>query len=71
MAIASLWCALGSFITVVPCIPGIVFGHIARRQIKRDPTQGGSSMAVAGIVIGYIILAMVVFIIVSLLRLDD
>jgi hypothetical protein len=71
MAIASLCCALGSFVTGVTSILGIVFGHIALRQIKRDPTQGGSSMAIAGIVIGYIVLAMVVFLIVTLLSLDD
>jgi hypothetical protein len=71
MAIASFCCAVASFSLVVTCIPGIVFGHIALREIKRDPTQGGSGMAIAGIVIGYIILAMVVYLIVTLWNLDD
>ena len=71
MSIASFWCAIASFVTVVTSIPGIVFGHIALRQIKRDPTQGGSSMAIAGIVIGYILLAMAVYLTVAVLTLDD
>jgi hypothetical protein len=71
MAIASFWCAIASFVLVVTCIPGIVFGHIALRQIKRDPRQGGTSMAIAGIAIGFIILAMSVFLIVALWNLDD
>ncbi|MGW1679548.1 DUF4190 domain-containing protein [Saccharopolyspora sp. NPDC002376] len=36
-------------------ILGVVFGHIAQTQIKRDGTRG-SGMAMAGIVIGYCII---------------
>ncbi len=57
MAIASL--VLG-IISLACCqcltaIPGVIFGHIALGQIRRSGgTQGGSGLAVAGLVTGYI-----------------
>jgi ABC-type spermidine/putrescine transport system permease subunit I len=53
MSIASVF--LGVFF--VPEILGIVFGHIAMSQIKQSrDNQRGSGMAVAGLVIGYLVL---------------
>jgi hypothetical protein len=60
MAIASLCCSVGSYFTGVTWILGIILGHIAMGQIKRDPTQTGRGIAIAGIVIGYVTLAMLV-----------
>ena len=34
----------------------IVFGVMARGQIERDPSQGGSGMALAGLILGIIFL---------------
>lgn len=35
-------------------IPGIVCGHLARREIKKYPTIRGSGLALAGLIIGYV-----------------
>ncbi|HEY8452671.1 MAG: DUF4190 domain-containing protein [Micromonosporaceae bacterium] len=37
---------------------GIVFGHLAKRQIRRTGEQG-DSLATAGLVIGYLVTALV------------
>jgi hypothetical protein len=53
MAIASLACSLGGLLTCVSAPLGIVFGHIAKRQIRETGEQG-DGMATAGLWIGYI-----------------
>lgn len=35
-------------------ILGIVFGYIARRRIRSDPSKEGASLATAGIVLGWV-----------------
>ena len=52
-AVASLVCSL--LICTWPL--GIIFGHIGMSQIKKTG-QGGNGLAVAGLVIGYILLAL-------------
>lgn len=47
----SLWCGFLS------AIPGIICGHKATAQIKRDPSLDGKGFAIAGLVIGYLVLA--------------
>jgi hypothetical protein len=52
-AIASLVCGLGQFVVgPLATIPAIVFGHMARRQIRRTGEQGGG-LALAGLVLGW------------------
>ena len=51
MAIASLVCGIVGCFYGVPAILAIVFGFVARGQIKREPQQG-SGMALAGIILG-------------------
>jgi hypothetical protein len=53
LAIVSLVCsvALGA-----GSIPGIVFGHLARARIRRNPSLKGKSLATAGLVISYFFL---------------
>lgn len=34
----------------------IVFGHLARKQIRRNPSLSGSRLALAGLIIGYLVL---------------
>ena len=54
MAIAALACAIGQiFFWFVAGVPAIVFGHVARRQI-RESGEGGDGMALAGLILGYI-----------------
>jgi hypothetical protein len=52
MAVASLACSLGTFFVGFTCILGVIFGHIARKQI-RETGQGGGGLALAGLIIGY------------------
>ncbi len=54
MAIAALVCAF-------LCTPlAVIFGHVALSQIKKT-NEDGKGLAIAGLVIGYIGLAFVVF----------
>jgi len=41
----------------VGCLVGIVCGHLARREIKKHPKLGGAGIALAGLIVGYIFLA--------------
>ncbi len=55
-AIASLVCAAVWFLWV-GSLMGVVFGHIALRQIKADQgRQSGRGLAIAGLVVGYLAL---------------
>jgi len=56
LAIASLVCSLSSFVTCVGWLPGIICGHLAKSRIRRDLSLKGSGLAMAGLVIGYLIL---------------
>jgi hypothetical protein len=65
LAIASLACGLAQFMFgPLPTIPAIVFGHMARSQIKRTGEQG-AGLALAGLILGWaaVILGIVVIVI--------
>jgi len=65
MAVASLVCALGGLLCGVGGILGIVFGFIARSQIRQSGgTQKGEGMALAGIIIGFVVVAIAVVVII-------
>jgi hypothetical protein len=52
-AVASLACGLGQFMFgPLATIPAIVFGHMARSQIRRTGEQG-AGLALAGLVLGW------------------
>lgn len=53
LAIASL---VFSLIVPFGCIPAIVCGHIALRQIRKKSSVHGRGLALAGLIIGYVIL---------------
>ncbi len=56
-AVASLVCSIATtMLCGIGSILGIVFGHVARHQIKRTG-EGGSGLALAGLVLGYLGLA--------------
>jgi hypothetical protein len=61
LAIASLVCGLASFLTCVSAIAAVVLGHMARKQIRESGgTQQGEGMALAGLIIGYLFIALFV-----------
>lgn len=68
-AIASLVCAiLGLCAGFLAALPAIVFGHVALAQINRSGgMQQGRGMAIAGLAIGYVFLALPVLYIVFLI----
>ena len=55
LAIASLVCSLTCL-----CLPGILFGHLAKARIRRDPKLQGRDMAIAGLIISYVTLLLAV-----------
>jgi hypothetical protein len=53
LAIASLVCSCAGLF-LLPVIPGIVFGFVARAQISRSAgAQRGDGLALAGIIVGF------------------
>ena len=60
-AIASLVLGIAGFVVfpVVPSILAIVFGRKAQEEIGRDPALGGDGLATAGIVLGWVGLALI------------
>jgi hypothetical protein len=57
LAIASL---VLSLIGPFGCIPAIVCGHIALRKIRKEPTVKGYGLALAGLIIGYVGLCLLI-----------
>jgi uncharacterized membrane protein YidH (DUF202 family) len=69
MAIASL--VLGIlWIYWIGSILALIFGYVARSQIKRQP-QNGSGMALAGVILGWIGIGLLVVVIVVAVSVDD
>ena len=68
LAIAALVCGIAAFATGITCIPAIICGHLARREIRRTGEQG-DGMAIAGLVCGYVggILSIAVVLVIGLL----
>jgi hypothetical protein len=66
LAIASFICSLASVFTCgVSAIVAIVLGHIALSQIKRgEGATGGRGLAMAGVIIGYVVVGLGVLLIV-------
>ena len=67
LAVASLGCGLAQFIFgPLAAIPAIVFGHVARHQIKRTGEQG-AGLALAGLILGWstVILGIVLIVVMA------
>jgi mannose/fructose/N-acetylgalactosamine-specific phosphotransferase system component IIC len=60
-AIASLILGIAGFFVfpILPSILAVVFGHKARQEFRRDPAVGGDGLATAGIVLGWVGIALV------------
>jgi hypothetical protein len=66
LALASLVCGLAPFVFGPPvAIPAIVFGHVARRQVKRTGEQG-AGLALAGLLLGWAMVILVIVLIVAM-----
>ena len=59
MAVASLVCSLFGWLCLIGPILGLIFGFVALSQIKQTG-QRGRGMAIAGIVIGGILIALMI-----------
>lgn len=64
-AIGSLACGIAGLMLALPAVPAVVLGHMARKQIKRTGEQG-EGMAVAGLVMGYVVCAAMAIVLVFL-----
>ena len=61
-AMIALLCGLGGLIFPVASIVAIIVGHVALDRIKRGD-ESGRSMALAGLILGYIVTGMIVLVI--------
>ena len=65
MAVASLVCGL-VWMFFLGSVLAVVFGHVARAQIRRSGGwERGAGMALAGLALGYLMLALLVISIAS------
>jgi len=56
LAMASLACGLAQFaFGPVAAVPAVVFGHVARQQIKRSG-EPGAGLALAGLILGWAVI---------------
>ena len=55
-AIASLVCGIAGFFLLLPSVLAVVFGHLAKSQIRQRGEQG-EGLATAGLITGYLGLA--------------
>jgi uncharacterized membrane protein len=65
-AVASLICSCAGILLIgLPSVVGIVFGFIARARIREsNGTQRGDGLAIAGIVVGFVVVGLVLLVIV-------
>ena len=64
LAIAALVCGCAGFILFIPAVLGVIFGFISRSQIKQsNGRQKGDGMAIAGIIVGFAWIALLVLLI--------
>jgi hypothetical protein len=54
MAIAALVCSLAGLLIIISAPVGAILGHVARKQIRQTGEQG-EGMALAGIIVGWIL----------------
>jgi len=56
--VAMVLCVCNGIVAVFPAIPAVVCGHLGRRECARDPLLSGGGFALAGLILGYINLAL-------------
>lgn len=68
--VCAIWSLVLGILSLVCCgcfsaIPAVICGHIALNQIKESgDTQGGRGMAIAGLVLGYGLIALTIIILI-------
>lgn len=67
LAIASLTCGVLSLVLlgIFTAIPAVICGHMSLGQLKREPetyNKSSRGMAIAGLITGYIIIALTILI---------
>jgi len=71
IAVASLVCGLASFVclaNVLTGIPAVITGHLALGRIKRSAgALGGRGLAIAGLLLGYLSIAVTILVLVIVL----
>jgi hypothetical protein len=69
LAIVSLVCGLVAW-TFLPCISAIaaiVTGHLAKKEIRDSGgTKGGDGMALAGLILGYVQIGLIILFVIGL-----
>jgi hypothetical protein len=67
-AIAALVCGIAQFfgIWLLGTIPAIVFGHLARKQIRQRNDQG-AGLALAGLILGYVGIVLTVIVVILII----
>jgi Domain of unknown function (DUF4190) len=62
MAVASLVLSIVGIVTVgLGAVLGVIFGFVARAQIKRaQGAKGGAGLALAGIIVGFVVIALAI-----------
>jgi hypothetical protein len=65
LAIASLVLSILSIVLgPLGCVPGIIFGHMARSKARRNSNPNNAGIALAGLIIGYIfLLVLIIFVV--------
>jgi len=64
LATTSLVLGILGFLTCLTSIPAVICGHIALNRAKKFPDQyGGSGQAIAGLVTGYVVIAILIFLV--------
>ncbi len=65
LAVASLVCScVGVILFTLPCILGVIFGFVARSQIRRSQgAQKGDGLALAGIIVGFAGIALLIILV--------
>ena len=75
LAVASLVCACAGiipFLFGLPCALGIIFGFVARGQIKNARgAQEGAGLALAGIIVGFSVIALFILAVVLVALFDS
>ena len=70
LAIASLICGgLGFFFGIFTAIPAVICGHMALKQLKREPdvyNDSSRGYSIAGLILGYIWIGITVLVILFL-----
>jgi hypothetical protein len=75
LAIASLVCGISGVFLALPAIPAIILGFAAISQIKNDLAYWGKGLAIAGLVLGILvvllwIIGVIFFAIVAIFQID-